>query len=359
MTESGNTSAQRPLFYAFMLLAAYLTYLILNPFLAALTWAVMFAILFHGMQTALASRIGRNRAAIVTTLGAGIAIVAPAVVLVSALAHEAPQVADYLQSTSRTVPDQIERLWEAARARSPIELPADPTALLTEGAQRAVTFLAPRAGAVVADAFATLGSIVVMLFALFFMLRDGDVMSRRLRDRLPFSRQDSDRLLHETRELVIASVGAGLVVSAVQGLLGGLAFWLVGLRAPVVWGVLTAFCSLMPVVGAALVWVPAALYLLLSGEIGRGVVMLLVGALGISMADNILRPLLLSGRTSVSGLVIFFGLLGGVAAFGFTGLVVGPIVLVTTARLFEMMTRRDSPDDAADTGDRLPASGSV
>src|SRR5262249_4747067 len=155
MTEAGNTSAQGPLFYAFMLLAAYLTYLILNPFLAALTWAVMFAILFHGMQTALASRIGRNRAAIVTTLGAGIAIVAPAVVLVSALAHEAPQVAGYLQSTSRSAPDQIARLWEAARVRSPFELPADPTDLLTQGAQRAATFLAPRAGAIVADAFAT------------------------------------------------------------------------------------------------------------------------------------------------------------------------------------------------------------
>src|SRR5262249_53635514 len=288
MTESGNTSAQRPLFYAFMLLAAYLTYLILNPFLAALTWSVMFAILFYGMQTALASRIGRNRAAIVTTLGAGLVIVAPAVVLVSALAREAPQVVDYLQSTTRTVPDQIDRLWEAARARSPVELPEDPTDLLTQAVQRAVTFLAPRAGAVVADAFATLGSIVVMLFALFFMLRDGDVMSRRLRDRLPFSREESDRLLHETRELVIASIGAGLVVSVVQGLIGGLAFWLVGIGAPAFWGVLTAFCSLLPVVGAALVWVPAGLFLLLSGEIGRGVILFVIGALGISMADNIL-----------------------------------------------------------------------
>jgi predicted PurR-regulated permease PerM len=347
MTESGGTPGQRPLFYAVMVLTGYLTYLILSPFLAALTWAVMFAILFYGMQTALASKLGRTRAAVVTTLGAGLVIVAPAVILVSALAREAPQVADYLQSTSRAVPDQIERLWQAARARSPVELPEDPTDLLTQGAQRAVTFLAPRAGAVVADAFATIGSILIMLFALFFMLRDGDVMSRHVRDRLPFSRDDSDRLLHETRELVIASVGAGLVVSVVQGILGGLAFWLVGLSAPVFWGVLTAFCSLLPVVGAALVWIPAGIFLLLSGAVGRGVIMFLVGALAISMADNVLRPLLLSGRTSVSGLVIFFGLLGGVGAFGFTGLVVGPIVLVTSARIFDIMTRRETVDDFA------------
>ncbi len=359
MTDIGSTSMQRPLFYALVLTAGYLTYLILNPFLVALTWAVMFAILFYGMQAALASRIGRNRAALVTTCVAGIVIVAPAVTLVSALAHEAPQVADYLQHTSRNVPHQIDRLWEIARTRSPVALPEDPTDLLAEGARRALTFLAPRAGAIVADFFATLGSVLTMLFALFFMLRDGDVMSRLLRDGLPFPRDDSDRLLRDTRDLVIASVGAGLVVAAVQGVIGGAAFWLVGLGAPVFWGAITAFCSLLPVVGAALVWVPAAIYLLMSGEIGRGVIMLLVGALGISMADNVLRPLLLSGRTSVSGLVIFFGLLGGVAAFGFVGIVIGPIILVTTGTLLEMLRRPALADEPALAVDRLPAPGGV
>src|SRR5262245_66604155 len=105
-------------------------------------------------------------------------------------------------------------------------------------------------------------------------------MSRRLRDRLPFSREESERLLHETRELVIASIGAGLVVSVVQGVIGGLAFWLVGIGAPAFWGVLTAFCSLLPVVGAALVWVPAGLFLLWSADIGRGFVRLARVCLG-------------------------------------------------------------------------------
>jgi len=359
MTDNGNKPVQRPLFYALVLTAGYLTYLILNPFLVALTWAAMFAILFYGMQAALASRIGRNRAAVVTTCVAGLVIVAPAVTLVSALAREAPQVADYLQHTSRTVPHQIERLWEIARTRSPVALPEDPAVLLTEGARRGLTFLAPRAGAIVADLFATLGSVVTMLFALFFMLRDGDAMSCVLRDRLPFSREDSDRLLRGTRDLVIASVGAGLVVAAVQGVLGGAAFWLVGLRAPAFWGAITALCSLLPVVGAALVWVPAGIYLLLSGEIGRGVIMLLIGALGISMADNILRPLLLSGRTSVSGLVIFFGLLGGVAAFGFIGIVIGPIVLATTGTLLEMLCRPVLPDEPGLVRDQVSARGGI
>jgi predicted PurR-regulated permease PerM len=102
-----------------------------------------------------------------------------------------------------------------------------------------------------------------------------------------------------------------------------------------------AFCSLIPVVGSALVWLPAAVWLLVSGDLTRGVIMLVVGVLGIGMVDNVLRPLLLSGSTAVSGLVIFFGLLGGVAAFGFIGLVVGPIVLVITGRLLRLLGRPD------------------
>src|SRR5262249_18479582 len=117
------------------------------------------------------------------------------------------------------------------------------------------------------------------------------------------------------------------------------AFWLIGLGAPAFWGVVIGFCSLLPVVGAAIVWVPAALWLLFSGAVGRGIAMLAVGVPRLRMADNILRPPLLSGRTAVSGLVIFLGLLGGVAAFGFIGLVLGPIILVITGNLIGMFAR--------------------
>jgi predicted PurR-regulated permease PerM len=208
-----------------------------------------------------------------------------------------------------------------------------------------LTFLAPQVGAVVADLFATLGSLFVMLFALFFLLRDGHILGRWVRDLLPVSEQESDRLVTDTRDLVMASVGAGLLVAAAQGAIGGLTYWLLGISAPVVWGVVMAICSLIPVVGSALVWVPTALWLLLSGEVGRGVILIVVGVLGIGMVDNILRPLLLSGRTSASGLVIFLGLLGGVSAFGFIGLVLGPIILVTAGNLLAVFTRVESSDD--------------
>ncbi len=341
MADTPDHRLTQPLFYALVLLAGYLTYLILSPFLVPLAWAAVFAMMFYRLQVKLSPRIGPNRAALVTTLLAAILIVAPGVMLVSVLARETPQVVDYLQQTSLTAPRQIERIWGLARARSPIALPEDPTLLLREGVQRAFTFLAPRAGAMVADAFATLGSLLVMLFVLFFMLRDGHTLARHLRNLLPLPEHECDRLMRDTRDLVVASVGAGLLVAVAQGTIGGVAFWLLGISAPVFWGAVIAFCSLIPVVGAAIVWVPTVLVLLLSGEIGRGVILLLVGVLGISMADNILRPLLLSGRTSVNGLVIFLGLLGGVAAFGFIGLVLGPIILVTTGSLLRFFSRAE------------------
>jgi predicted PurR-regulated permease PerM len=335
---TGYECLLRPPFYVLVFLAAYGTYLVLGPFLVPLVWAVVFAVVFHQPQVVLSRKIGSGRAALVMTLLVAVLIVAPGVILVSVLAQEAPRVTDYVQQASLSAPDTIERRGKGVRARIPLGLPEDPTQLVREAVQRILAFLAPRAGAVVADFVATIGSLVAMLFALYFMLRDGDIMGRQLRDLMPLPRAECERLLRDTRDLVIASVGAGMAVAGAQGTIGGVAFWLLGIGAPVFWGVVIALCSVVPVVGAVLVWAPAALWLMMSGEIWRGVLMALVGTFGISMVDNILRPWLLAGRTSVSGLVIFFGLLGGVAAFGFVGLVLGPIILVVTGRLLKLFT---------------------
>ncbi len=345
MTDTGGEGVQRPLFYILVFTAGYLAYLILSPFLKPLAWAGVFAIMLQRPQQKLSSRMGANRAALVTTLLAAVLIVAPGITLVAMLATEVPEVNTYVQQASLTAPRRVEQIWQTVRSRSPLPLPESPAALVREGVQRALRFLAPRAGAVVADLVATLGSLAVMLFTLFFMLRDGHVMSRHVRELLPLPPGQSERLMAETRDLVIASVGAGLLVATAQGVIAGLAFWLLGMNAPVVWGLVTAICSLIPVVGAALVWAPAALWLLLSGEVARGVILLLVGVLGISVADNVLRPLLLSGSTSVNGLVVFLGLLGGVAAFGFVGLVLGPIILVVTGNLIKLLARPDLVDE--------------
>lgn len=341
MPDTGRERFSQLVFYALIILTGYLTYLVISPFLAPLAWATVFAVMFSRVHQELSPRIGPARSALAATLMTAVVIVAPAVMLVSVIAREVPQVIDYLQQMSLTAPDRIDRIWEVVRRRSPTALPEDPTLLVREGVQRVLAFLAPHAGAVVADLFATLGSLFVMLFAMFFLLRDGHTLARQVRDLLPLPEAARDRLMTDTRDLVIASVGAGLMVAATQGAIGAVAYWLLGIEAPVIWGVVMAVCSLIPLVGAALVWVPTALWLLLSGDIGRGVVLVIVGVFAISMADNILRPLLLAGRTTASGLVVFLGLLGGAAAFGFIGLVMGPIILVTAGSLLRVFSRRE------------------
>ncbi len=341
MPDSSRERFSQLVFYALIILIGYLTYLVMSPFLAPLAWAVVFAVMFYRVHLELSPRIGPSASALVATLMTAVLIVAPAVMIVSVIAREVPQAIDYLQQMSLTAPDRIERIWEVVRRRSPASLPEDPTFLVREGVQRVLGFLAPHAGAVVADLFATLGSLFVMLFAMFFLLRDGHTLARQVRDLLPLPDTARDRLMTDTRDLVVASVGAGLMVAAAQGGIGALSFWLLGIDAPVLWGVVMGVCSLIPLVGAALVWVPTALWLLLSGEIGRGIILVVVGVFGISFADNVLRPLILSGRTTASGLVVFLGLLGGAAAFGFIGIVMGPIILVTAGSLLRVFARRE------------------
>jgi len=349
MSETIKDRFSRLLFYVLILVVGYMTFQVLSPFLSPLAWAAVFAMMFQTVHGELSQRIGPNRSALVTTLLAAVLIVAPGVLLVSVLAREVPQVIDYVKGVSISAPDQIERVWLIVRNAVPLPLPEEPGALIREGVQRGLAFLAPAAGGVVADVLSTLGSLFVMLFALFFLLRDGRSIGRQIRDLLPLPERERERLMNETRDLVIASVGAGLMVAAVQGIIGGVTFWILGLNAPVIWGVATAFCSLVPVVGSALVWVPASLWLLLSGEVVRGVALILVGVLVIGMVDNVLRPILLAGRTSASGLVVFLGLLGGVSAFGFIGLVLGPIILVTAGSLLDAFTRPDAPIVVSDT----------
>jgi predicted PurR-regulated permease PerM len=341
MPQRGSDRFGLLLFYVVVLFVGYLAYIVVEPFFTALIWAVILSMTLFPLHRLFQARVGPTGAALLTTLTTLLVIVGPVATLVSMLAADFPRALAFLQTLpQRAAPEQVMALWDMLRQRSPVELPADPTEIVTTAAQRAIAFLAPRVGAFLANIASTAGSLFVMLFAMFFILRDSQVFADRLRRLLPFEEAERERLINETRDLVIASVGAGLTVAATQGFIGGIAFWALGVGGAAAWGVVMAMCALIPVVGAALVWAPVALWWLITGEIVRGLVLAGVGAGVIGMADNVLRPLLLSGRTSANGLVIFLGLLGGVSAFGFVGLVVGPIILVTAGSLVDALTRR-------------------
>jgi len=143
-------------------------------------------------------------------------------------------------------------------------------------------------------------------------------------------------MLAEARELIFASVTTSLVIAIVQGIICGGAFAIVGLGSPIFWGVVMGFLSLLPIVGAWPVWIPAAIWLFSTGHAGRAIVLvLLCGALG-AMIDNILRPVLLGGRASLNGLLVFISVLGGIAMFGVLGVVLGPIIVATAVGILDV-----------------------
>jgi len=345
-TRSSRERFTELLFYGVLIGMAYLALVIVWPFLAPLAWATILGMTLRPVYLWFCVRFRNANAALATTVLAGLVIITPAVFLAAVVAQQVPAAIDYVNGLSATTPEQLLRVWTNLRARVPLPLPPDPMILIADAAKTAATFLVGEAGSLVANVLSTLGSLLVMLFALFFLLRDGRTFAAVIRRLLPFSEAESDRLISETTELVVASVGAGLTVAFVQGAIGGLAFWVLGLPAPAVWGVAIAICSLLPVVGATIVWVPVAAWLFFSGDVGRALLMTGLCGVVLGSVDNVLRPILLAGRTSASGLVVFIGLLGGVSAFGLVGIVLGPIVLVITGTLIDAMTRRvHAPDE--------------
>lgn len=334
-------------FYAILIVMGYLALEIVWPFLAPLAWAAILAMTLRPVYMRFLVDLSRSNSALATTVLAGVLIITPAVFMTAVVVQQVPAAIDYVNGLSETTPQQILTLWTSLRARVPIDLPPDPMTLVADGAKTAASFVLGGAGSLLANVLSTLGSLLVMLFALFFFLRDGKQFGDVIRRLLPFTESETERLIDETTELVVASVGAGLTVAFVQGVVGGIAFWILGLPAPAVWGAAIAICSLLPVVGATLVWVPVAVWLFFSGDVSRAIGMTVMCGLILGSVDNVLRPLLLAGRTSASGLVVFIGLLGGVSAFGFVGLVLGPIVLVIAGSLMDTMTRRvHVPDES-------------
>ena len=318
------------LFYGCVLLLGYLLYALFEPFLTPLAWAAIFAAFFHTRHKRLERRFGRSTAASISTAAVALIIVVPFVLLAMAFIQEATQTlgsVDMAAGGSRGL-ERIQRAWGwMQRQRFGQDIP-DLEVALRQATTRIAQFVAEGVGVLLRNVVMVIVNVIIMLFALFFFFRDGDAIMARLRRVLPFDPSFREGRIRETAELIRASISSGLIVALVQGAVGGMTFAALGLGAPVFWGVIMGFFSLLPL-GAWIVWMPVAVWLLLTGETGRGIALLAIGAAGISMIDNVLRPILLSGRTQMNGLLVFISLLGGIAAFGLLGLVLGPVIMAT------------------------------
>ena len=213
---------------------------------------------------------------------------------------------------------------------------------LRQAGERIAAFLAGKLGAFLKNLLAFFIDLFILLFSLFFMFRDGERIVRAVRHLLPFDPKIQDDVMHESRDLIFASVAVGLLVAAVQGALGATAFTIAGVHTPLFWGVVIAFFSFVPVVGSALIWVPISLWLIVSGHWGKGIVIIAICGGVAGVADNIIRPVLLRNRTRLNELLVFLSVLGGLQAFGLVGLVIGPAIIAAALGVFRVyMAHRD------------------
>jgi predicted PurR-regulated permease PerM len=351
VAQTAENRFSNVLFYGVVLCLAYLVFRVFQPFLSPLAWAVILGVIFYSLNERFKRKWGRTQSAVLITLGVTLILIVPVLLLSAMFVREGIAAARNIQTAMAGGGyGWFNHAWDWLASSIAAEgVTVDLPGLVREGAGRAGEYMATELGAVIRNIVVFLFELFVMLFALFYFLRDGDSMLNRFRHFLPFDENMTERMLAEARELIFASVTTSLVIAAVQGTICGGAFAVVGLGSPIFWGVVMGFLSLLPVVGAWPVWIPAAIWLFSTGHAGRAVILIAIcGALG-GTIDNILRPILLGGRASLNGLLVFISVLGGIAVFGVLGVVLGPIVVATAVGILDVYSGMDVAGGAPDT----------
>src|SRR5215203_641578 len=325
-------------FYATFALVAYLLYVVAKPFIVPLCAAAILVVFFYPWHRHLERRYGAGRAALASTLLVTTVLIVPVLLVVSAFVREAGAAADSVQAA--VAAGEFERVghwWSWLQQHAPMIAGVTLADVAGDLGRRLGGFAAESAGDLLRNIGVMIFDLVVVIFAMFFLFRDAKTIMRLLRRVLPFEEEQREQVISQAHDLIRASVVSAVAVASAQGAAGGILFWAVGIGAPVFWGVAMAFLSLLPI-GAWAIWLPAGVWLLVNGSTAKGVILLAVGTGVVSAIDNVLRPALLAGRAQMNGLLVLNSLLGGIAAFGLIGLVIGPVIVATATSLMSAYT---------------------
>src|SRR5512145_2208651 len=304
---------------------------ILWPYSGAILWATVLAIVFAPLYRRLSRFVRRRRtlAALITLLIIVLIVILPLTLITSLLLQEGVSLYERIQSGELNIGRYFQQVFGA--------LPGWMTDLLdrfgltnlglmqerlSSGLMKGTQFLAAQALSIGQNTFEFVVNLFIVLYLLFFLLRDGDGLSKRIRDAIPLRAEQQHDLFTKFTAVIRATIKGSIVVALVQGALGGLIFWFLGVHAPVLWAVMMAFLSLLPAVGAGLVWLPVALYLMATGEMGAGIGLTLYGVLVIGLVDNMMRPLLVGKDIKMPDYLVLISTLGGMAVFGINGFVI-------------------------------------
>jgi len=337
---------------------------LLKPFFAPILWACIVAVLFHPAQVWLEARWGDrpNTTALVTLLACVVLVVIPVLLVLGSFLQQGLAIYQQIDTGQIRPAEYIDRIRSGFPALQALleRLDIDMTTIRQNAANAAVTasrFLAQNALAFGQGTFEFVLKLALMLYIAFFLLRDGRALVEKLVHAIPLGDERERMLLQKFAEVARATVKGNLVVAIVQGSLGGLIFWILGLPAPLLWGVVMTVLSLIPAVGAGIVWLPAAIYLYAVGEWVSATVLVLFGVLVIGLADNILRPILVGRDTKLPDWMVLLSTLGGIAMVGINGFVVGPLIAVLFVAFWQIFGREFNPGNQPDgEGDRGPGS---
>ncbi len=308
---------------------------VLWPYFGAIMWGMVLAMLFEPLDIRLRLSLGLRPAwsALATTIVVLVVVILPLIAIASTLLQEATTLygllnsgdIDFGQTFSRVaskLPFWVQDLLETSGLANLDAVQQKLTFLLKEGSQA----LALQLLGIGQSALHLVISFFVMMYLMYYLLKDGERLFIRIRQSIALPVHQQDDLIVKFVAVVRATVKGDLLVAALQGALGGLAFWALDIRAPLVWGVLMAVVSLLPAVGAAIVWIPVAIFLLASGSVWQGVALIAFGSLVIGLVDNILRPILVGQDIKMPEYLVLISTLGGIEAFGLNGFVLGPVI---------------------------------
>jgi predicted PurR-regulated permease PerM len=329
-------------------LSIYLLYQILSPFLSSIIWAILLAMIFYPLFQKLQRLLKKKEflSALIMTLLVLIVIVLPFSLLMASLASEVVDGYHRMEEMIKTGQLQayLERMkeipiltWILARLGQYIDLSQmDPLPLLLKNLQKISTFIFNQTATLLRGFSTFIAGFFFTLLSLYYLFKDGSRFFNGLKEIIPLSSKEKDLLIQRFKDMIYATIYGGILIAIIQGLLGGLSFWVLGLPSPIMWGTAMALLSFIPIGGTALIWAPAGILLLIGGAVLKGLLLLGLGVFVISMVDNFLRPFFISARTNIHPLLLFFAVLGGIQAFGLIGVVAGPLVATLFLTLIEI-----------------------
>jgi len=324
--------------------ALYFCYVIARPFLAPIFLALMIAIVFHPIHVRIESRIQRrNLAGLMSTILVLVTVFVPTFILGVLATREAHAL--YIQLSQRSAEQGgwnpyamhfVDRL--SGWARHYVDLSTlDIRGALVRSLEQISHSLVSWGTHFLSDIVSFFVEALITFFTLFFLFREGESLKRQLAAFLPLRAEQFERLFSGVSNSIVANVYGCVAVAAAQGVLMSLGFWIVGLPSPILWGLVTALCSMLPIIGSFAVWGPTTLILFLTGHWGKALILLVWSAAVVSQIDNLLRTWIMSQRANMHPLLMFFALLGGVKAFGVMGLFLGPVVVSVTLVALQML----------------------